>query len=415
MSDALDPTTVPTLICPDCGRRLLARGARPGRVGRCPSCGARLTFPEPLRTSTTQATPFQGSETVRARPKPHPPSLRPDREPPGRADHRPALGFVVNPDHPSASSKQSGHPGAPSWFIAAPAETRTGLRDALAYPCWDAQAPALIGMTSPLLTLFSILSIGLMKRYGFEGGFVERFAFWMLFFPPMFALFLNVLGIVLTFLADVLAESAQGRVQHPHWPEWSIAIGLGPPLGWTIAWGLGATLGVVPALAAVNALNWNELWMGSALLIAGWILTSAYALASILGWRVAESWAALNPWVAARTLSALGIDAVRAAAPAGVCGFLVSRIVPRLYEVNGPNQVLVQVFLVWLAGLVAAVVAARHFGTICHHHQRALPWTRQPRRPVGDPGVLPLHREPPSELHPPARDESNLPRGLDPD
>ena len=398
MSDPLDPANVPTLVCPDCGRRLLARGARPGRVGRCPSCDARLTFPETASTSVTQPAPLQASAERRPRSQPNPPPLRPDQETAHRADKSPSRGFVDNPERSSPHRRQRDDLDAPSWFLKAPTRTRTGLGDALAYPFWDAQAPALIGMTTPLLTIFSILSIGLMKGYGFEGNFVERVAFWILFFPPMFALFLNVLGIVLSFLADVLAESAQGQVEHPRWPEWSFAIGLGPPLVWSLAGGLGAVLGVIPALTAVNALGWTESRLGSALMVVGWILTAAYALASILSWRVAESWAALTPWVAIRTLGALGFDAVRAAVPAGVCGFLLTRITPRLYEVKGPNWVIAQVFLVWLAGLIAAVVAARHFGAICHRHERALPWYRERRRPEGDPGSLPVFREPPPDL-----------------
>ena len=34
------------LLC-SCGRRIKAPGATPGRVGRCPSCGALLRVPEP--------------------------------------------------------------------------------------------------------------------------------------------------------------------------------------------------------------------------------------------------------------------------------------------------------------------------------------------------------------------------------
>src|SRR5690242_3236057 len=36
---------VPILVC-GCGMRIKAPGARPGRVGRCPSCGGRLEVPE---------------------------------------------------------------------------------------------------------------------------------------------------------------------------------------------------------------------------------------------------------------------------------------------------------------------------------------------------------------------------------
>src|SRR5437868_1120076 len=40
--------SVPVLVC-ECGLRLRAPGASAGRVGRCPKCGATLTFqgPEP--------------------------------------------------------------------------------------------------------------------------------------------------------------------------------------------------------------------------------------------------------------------------------------------------------------------------------------------------------------------------------
>src|SRR5262245_51057364 len=37
--------TVPTLVC-DCGMRMKAPGAVPGRVGRCPRCGGRLRVPD---------------------------------------------------------------------------------------------------------------------------------------------------------------------------------------------------------------------------------------------------------------------------------------------------------------------------------------------------------------------------------
>src|SRR5204863_9290224 len=37
--------TVPILVC-DCGMRMRAPGAVPGRVGRCPQCGGRLRVPD---------------------------------------------------------------------------------------------------------------------------------------------------------------------------------------------------------------------------------------------------------------------------------------------------------------------------------------------------------------------------------
>src|SRR5262249_46188685 len=55
----LERVTVHILIC-ECGMRLKAPGAKPGRVGRCPECGRRLQvpgFPEPFRLKPDSAEP----------------------------------------------------------------------------------------------------------------------------------------------------------------------------------------------------------------------------------------------------------------------------------------------------------------------------------------------------------------------
>src|SRR5271166_4504202 len=52
---------VQILTC-ECGMRLKAPGAKPGRVGRCPRCGSRLQVPGPVAVPPSQTKNTQNLE-----------------------------------------------------------------------------------------------------------------------------------------------------------------------------------------------------------------------------------------------------------------------------------------------------------------------------------------------------------------
>src|SRR4030088_328686 len=77
---------VPVLVCA-CGKRLRAPGAKPGRVGRCPSCGGTMRVPEVLAATLPLPKQRQG-EGFEVEPPP----------PPQIADEGPTAGGYLVPE-----------------------------------------------------------------------------------------------------------------------------------------------------------------------------------------------------------------------------------------------------------------------------------------------------------------------------
>src|SRR5438270_6821165 len=77
----------------DCGLRMKAKGATPGRVGRCPKCGRTLRVPDPSEPPEVEPVARGYGLTPAPRPPVTPPDreLDPERPPPRKkARRRPA-------------------------------------------------------------------------------------------------------------------------------------------------------------------------------------------------------------------------------------------------------------------------------------------------------------------------------------
>ena len=137
------------MVCP-CGKRLQAAGAVPGRVGRCPACGAR--FQVPGETASSRRRSRQGNprrSCPRARRWGRRPSSRPPEgptAPPGRRRFRQREG-LIRPPH----------------------QLETRLRDSLLYPLWGATGLSLLVVMPPFFWLTSLPIISVVAVLLAEG------------------------------------------------------------------------------------------------------------------------------------------------------------------------------------------------------------------------------------------------------
>ena len=170
---------VTILVCA-CGMRLKAAGAYPGRLGRCPACGAPLRVPD------------------RA-PPPTPPARAHDEIPDDRAEPRPSAArssaFVASPGRSGAASsrRDAGRRGDWNGLLPVPARPETRLRESLLYPFWGVTGLALLVFLPPALWLTSLPALGIVAVALSPPG-PGRFAGVFAFLPATFV-FVLVLGL----------------------------------------------------------------------------------------------------------------------------------------------------------------------------------------------------------------------------
>lgn len=348
---------MPTLICA-CGKRLNAAGAVPGRVGKCPACGARLVF---------------GEAAMVEPPKPMPGV---DDAPAGYAvagPSRPATYVKARAAQKTAQSSMKAATADPRGFVKLPTAPQSGLLGSLPYPLWDVGGLGVLAFLPPLLWLTSLLSAGLFPSYVLGGvEFVSFGAMTMVF--PMVILWTLVFGRFLAYLELVLESSSRGDSHHPRWPVWDVFELLAPwaRLLTSLAVGLivPVSVAIVYWVFAGNLNPMDELWIGGLLLMGISYAAMAYAAIVLHGDPMAA-----NPLTILGAIRRVGLGpSMRVTAVVGVLLATVVGGAVALFFLPGFLLPVLLTYPYWVATLYLLMVAARVLGVFYHRHAEALGW-----------------------------------------
>lgn len=373
---------VVTLHCA-CGRTVRAPGAVPGRVGRCPSCGATLVVPGAPASAPAPA------------PAPRPRRPGPPPEPEPEFDPDPFLGEPAPPEPDRilpgkgrSRSRESGRltrqgreePKArvPKFHLIAPPRPDSRRPGSpAAYPFWDETALAQMALLPPAMTLPTLLSVGLIPQYILSDELTTKLGATLMFLP-MSMFLVNMLGFALMFQGDVLAESAGGEHLHPKWPDWSPLGPIRTLLQWVAAFGPGAVIGWAPHA------TWGDGFaptpLNLALIATGCLATMAYGLVAL---HVARGHEVLLVWpgqVAAGVFRA-GLGYARPVIlGACVLGAFIA-IVKGMLKLKDVATLIFVTWLAWTVAIYLATVAMRSAGTFFRARRNELGWfaDRPPR------------------------------------
>ncbi len=244
------------LVC-QCGKRIRAPGAIPGRVGRCPDCGGRLVVP--------------------SEPAPEPPAIKPvktdglERGPANRpkTPEFAAVGsnYHLNPTNGSAARGDDADARNPlraaflkrtatgpmSEGLLPPLKSpETSAFVSLLYPLRGADCLGLLVGLSVVLWIFVVLvpeyCITMMSDAEGLGASLIGTLFAILAAIPGVILGPVVLVYLLQYLGRVLVSSAMGETLPPRAPDRNaqgLLQGLAPWLVWVV---LGVGVGILPVL-----------------------------------------------------------------------------------------------------------------------------------------------------------------------
>ncbi len=293
---------VPILVC-GCGMRIRAPGARPGRVGRCPSCGGRLEVPEapaPLedmepvseialadsRRTFTEPTPTALSPARTGSKKRKRGSSRGTRSPSGTV--QPMADGVL----PLLSQPEKG------WLVS------------VLYPLRGAESLAMLASLSLLFWIFGVLVVEYclqaMNDTASQGAGLLGILFVIIALVPVVVLSPMILSYWLQYLGRILVTSAQGDCAPPRMPDRNfdgLFNGMSPWFIWLV---LGLGLGLLPAIGLARPAEaepvGNSAWLAAALAI----VALPYILAALMLCFIHDDTFAAMPWGVLLALVRLG-------------------------------------------------------------------------------------------------------------
>jgi hypothetical protein len=398
---------VPEVTC-RCGRRLKLPGATPGRVGRCPSCGAK----------------FRVGGAPEAAPRPKPPApraiddeeahigagyaLAPADEPPPPADvpgaaaiprRRPAPASSFDSSKRRLRKRPEGErlpigPVGRGGILPLPKHAEQSALGSLKYPLWDGLGLACLVLLPIPLTVTSLVvfvAIPLVMQGGVN----------LIFGPITFgfiAVFAIALGYALAALGAVLVASAHGDIHHPRWPDVDFGAIAGSLVRWAVPWGIGLALAAWPAIAFARSrteMGWLDRLILAEILAAGGV----YALVALLSVYLHESVAAADPRLVAPAIGRLG---------AGLLGPLLLLLVAvaggvlavvAIYRVAGFSlwALIGSVWVAWIYAVYAGLVVVRATGRAYELRARKIGWFPTERRRVEEP-IAPAPQAPAPEI-----------------
>ena len=330
---------VPILVC-DCGKRLRAPGARPGRTGRCPACGSPLRFPSDIDLEPAPAAPE--------------PEIAPSAKP---------------------KRKKRRGPETEIWngLIKPPAQPESRLRESLRYPFWGATGVALLVIFPPILWLVTIVVMVLGSALVLGSGLVKIVS--LISMIPAGLGLLGAGGFLLLYLAKVLASSAIGEMHHPKWPDWEISaltFGLGR---WLVAFFVGGVVGGVPAIAFW--IYCGDIGFFDAIILAELIAVGAiYALMALLASILHDDIWGANPITVLRAIRIVGWGYAEPCLVSGIAVVLACTVLGLAVELESPFLSAIFFYLFWVFALYEAMVVLRVLGLFYRKHARALGWFR---------------------------------------
>jgi hypothetical protein len=347
--------SVTLLVCA-CGKRLNAAGAVPGRVGRCPACGARFQVPG-------------AAPAPAAAPTARPPA---DGTLPPRAQDEPSAFVRSSGSSPSSARGPRSQPR--EGLILPPDRPETRFRDSLLYPFWGATGLGMLLVFPPMfwLTSLPVISAGAVLLSDDQTA-TTRFG--VAFLLPVAAAFAVVLGYLLLFLGRMLVASALGEVQHPRWSGWEPEEMLRGVARWFWAVVVGVVVGGFPALIywiSCGDIDPLDVVVFAELLALG----AAYAQMALLASILHDDPMAANPITVVRAIVRVGWSYIR---PCLVSGFALALGLfgfKGLFAIRQPSLAGLALWAYWVLAVYLAMVSLRVLGLFYHRHARALGWFR---------------------------------------
>lgn len=364
---------VPILVC-GCGMRIKAPGAKPGRVGRCPSCGGRLEVPSPAAETDWPVEPDEPPPPIRLADRADDPGRGPgNRMTPAREKRRRKR---PRDDRSVAGSR----PPMADGILPVLPRPETSWLVSFAYPLRGADSMAMAGTFGVLLWVFGVLlgeyAIQAMADTGGMGASLMGMLLVLITGLPAMFLSPFLISYWLQYLGRVLVTSARGDNAPPRMPDRNFdgfLSGISPWFIWAV---LGLGVGLAPAywLATSGGLTVGDRWMVVAL--AGAMLP--YMLAALMLSFLHDDTFAAMPWGVLWGLIRLGpafalLSGLIAAALAvvGGCFALALFVRERAYW---PYLLLA---LPWcILFTYVQMVIMRLLGLFYHHRTDRLRWHR---------------------------------------
>jgi hypothetical protein len=368
---------VTVLVC-RCGKRISAPGATPGRVGKCPACGALLQIPPGPDVAQPTASPSPNSESPIVYHVKDAPSRAPDRGPSPEAPGRSTDG---------ARRKGKGKKKKPvglidrleKWegLVRRPEPSNAGFWSSLLYPFWDANGLAFL-VVFPImwwlisLPTFEYLSALVTEQLAMIGPPIR-------FLIPSLMGLIIVSGYTLSYLTQVFLSSAMGDARHPRWPDLDLWELVQTVIRW--AWVLlaGFLVGGVPALVF---LNWCEEpqtldWIAfGAMLAAG----AFYAQMSFVALLLFDDLLAANPITVGQAIWRSGFGFLRPFVFTAVVLPLVGGLLVLVLHISSPYLAIGSWLIFWCFAFYAALTVMRVLGVEYQRNARALGWFRESGR-----------------------------------
>jgi hypothetical protein len=362
------------LIC-DCGMRMRAPGAVPGRVGRCPSCGGRLRVPEELPTAAPKppvVDPAEAADGYRLAPEPPATAFSParSRSPGVRTRRR-------TPEAPRPEKRG----GVADGLLPPLDRPETSWLASFLYPLRGSESLGLIAGLAVLSWIFFLLvpeyCLAMLGDAESMGAGVLGKLFVLICGVPVVVLSPFVLSYWLQYLGRVLVSSAMGETAPPRSPDRNFdgfLNGLSPWFIWLV---LGLGLGLLPLawyLSSPSPDGTNP-WIVLVLAVVGF----PYLLVALMMSFLHDDALAAKPWRVIGGFFSLGAPFWALAALIGAAiGLAVGSFAVAL---------LVRRHAFWpylLLGLVCsflfqwtAIVVMRLLGTYYFHRKDVLRWHRE--------------------------------------
>jgi len=362
-----------TLVC-SCGMTLKAAGARPGRVGKCPKCGATLRVPDDYGAASTVDRPAPGA--VRAGPKPGPGGGPSGYGLGATGGPKSQTAFYGNPTLAASAPRVRRGVAIPADYgpLKAPRAVEKAFGQSVGYPLWSWSSVALLIFLPPALAVVSAPLPFLLHFLFGSVGFGFRAPALILVIPSLIG-GIFVWGYVLIYLGDILTSSACGEPLPPRPPQLDDR-GIFRVLGrWFWALFAGVALGFLPAVfywIHCGEINWLDRLMFVNLGAFG----AAYAQMALLAALLHDDPLAANPVTVLRAVARVGWDYAYVCLMTGAFFGAAVGLLLVLTEVDDGFVHLALTWLYWVAFVYAAMVVFRRLGLFCHRHKVVLAWFR---------------------------------------
>jgi hypothetical protein len=361
------------LVC-DCGTRLRAPGAIPGRVGRCPNCGGQLRVPE--------------------LPSPAPVGSRAsadDATGPGYRLQSPAEQSLREPSRTRPADRSGPRE---SYLVKRPAISMTGglLREvtepetsALGSILYPLRAAEPLGMIAALSVFWWILlscvfeyCLTLMRDADEMGTpTLGRFIALISILPVVF-LFPFSLLYWLQYLGRVLVASAMGETRPPRTPDRNFQgffTGISPWLIWLV---LGVAVGLLPAYACAQSIGSGG--MAYMLIIAALVaLGLPYMIMALMMAFVHDHPLAATPWGIASAILRVPMPFLSLCFFVGFALLSCGTVVFLLMLLRSSFFWIYLILSVggWAFWHWTAIVIMRALGNFYYHHKDVLRWNKE--------------------------------------